>query len=83
MQRLVKIDGKVRTDATYPVGFQDVITLEKTGEQFRLLLDTKGRFVLHRITKEEGSYKLCRVKRATIGQKGVPAVVTHDGRTIR
>jgi len=29
MQRLVKVDGKVRTDTTYPSGFQDVISIEK------------------------------------------------------
>jgi ribosomal protein S4E len=33
MNRLVKIDGKVRTDKTYPVGFMDVIDIPKTGEQ--------------------------------------------------
>jgi len=52
-QRLIKIDGKVRTDTTYPAGFMDVITIEKTGEHFRLLYDVKGRFALHRITAEE------------------------------
>lgn len=31
-QRLVKVDGKVRTDETYPAGFQDVVTLDKSGE---------------------------------------------------
>jgi hypothetical protein len=31
----------------------DVITLEKTGEQFRLIYDVKGRFCVHRITAEE------------------------------
>lgn len=35
MQRLVKVDGKVRTDTTYPAGFMDVIELEKTNEHFR------------------------------------------------
>lgn len=35
MQRLVKVDGKVRTDTTYPAGFMDVIQLEKTNEHFR------------------------------------------------
>ena len=28
-------------------------------------------------------YKLCRVKRDQLGPKGVPFVVTHDGRTFR
>lgn len=83
MQRLVKVDGKVRTDHTFPAGFQDVITIEKTNETFRLLYDTKGRFVLHRITAEEGKYKLCKVKRQQLGAKAVPYLVTHDGRTIR
>ncbi|KAL1921768.1 40S ribosomal protein eS4 [Calcarisporiella thermophila] len=83
MQRLVKVDGKVRTDSTYPAGFMDVITIEKTGEHFRLIYDVKGRFTVHRITAEEASYKLCRVKRVQLGAKGIPYIVTHDGRTIR
>jgi len=37
MQRVVKVDGKVRTDQTYPAGFMDVITIERTAENFRLL----------------------------------------------
>ncbi|KAF6001560.1 hypothetical protein CCYA_CCYA13G3483 [Cyanidiococcus yangmingshanensis] len=83
MQRLVRVDGKVRTDRTFPAGFMDVIRIEKTNETFRLLYDTKGRFVLHRITPEEGKYKLCRIKRQQLGARGIPYIVTHDGRTIR
>ncbi|GFU36390.1 40S ribosomal protein S4, partial [Nephila pilipes] len=83
MQRLIKIDGKVRTDNTFPAGFMDVITIEKTGEFFRILYDVKGRFILHRITAEEAKYKLCRVKRVQVGPKGIPFLVTHDARTIR
>jgi len=83
MQRLVKVDGKVRTDSTYPAGFMDVISIEKTGEVFRLVYDTKGRFTIHRITAEEGQYKLAKVKRVQLGAKGIPYLVTHDARTIR
>ncbi|KDQ61365.1 hypothetical protein JAAARDRAFT_30789 [Jaapia argillacea MUCL 33604] len=83
MQRLIKVDGKVRTDPTFPAGFMDVVTIEKSGEHFRLLYDVKGRFTIHRITPEEASYKLLKVKKAAVGNKGVPYVVTHDGRTIR
>jgi len=82
-QRLIKIDGKVRTDMTYPAGFMDVITIEKTNEFFRLIYDVKGRFAVHRISKEEAKYKLCKVKKVLVGPKGVPMIVTHDGRTIR
>ncbi|GMG39255.1 unnamed protein product [Ambrosiozyma monospora] len=80
MERHVKVDGKVRTDSTYPTGFMDVISLDATNENFRLIYDIKGRFAVHRITAEEGSYKLAKVKKVQLGKKGVPYVVTHDVR---
>ncbi|KAL9640864.1 MAG: hypothetical protein Q9164_000022 [Protoblastenia rupestris] len=83
MQRLIKVDGKVRTDTTYPAGFMDVISIEKTGENFRLVYDTKGRFTVHRITTDEAEYKLAKVKRVQLGKGGIPFLVTHDARTIR
>jgi len=83
MERFVKIDGKVRTDVTYPTGFMDVVGIEKTDEYFRVLYDPKGRMTIHRISAEEASYKLCKVKSLKIGEKKIPHLVTHDGRTIR
>ncbi|GMI26353.1 hypothetical protein TeGR_g9264 [Tetraparma gracilis] len=83
MEKLVKVDGKVRTDNNYPAGFQDVVTMEKSGDRFRLLYDTKGRFVLHRVSEAEASYKLCRVVAVKTTANKVPVAVTHDGRTIR
>jgi len=83
MQRTIKVDGKVRTDNTYPAGFMDVLTIEKTAENFRLIYDVKGRYVIHRIAPEEAKYKLCKVRQLLVGPKNVPFLVTHDGRTIR
>jgi small subunit ribosomal protein S4e len=83
MQRLIKVDGKTRTDMFYPAGFMDVVQIEKTKENFRLLYNTKSKFVLHKIAKEEASYKLCRVKKVERGPKGIPYAITHDGRTLR
>mmetsp|Transcript_73756 Transcript_73756/g.171058 ORF Transcript_73756/g.171058 Transcript_73756/m.171058 type:complete len:262 (-) Transcript_73756:72-857(-) len=83
MQRLIKVDGKVRTDMKFPAGFMDVVQIEKTKEDYRLLPDTKGRFRLHKISKEEATYKLCRVRKVYKGTKGVPYATTHDSRTIR
>jgi len=97
MRRLVQVDNKVRTDKNYPLGLMDVLKLDKTNEQYRVLYDVKGRYTLHRITKEEGEYKLCKVvkqakaKKASIGRNpfvtgqaaSIPYIVTHDGRTIR
>ena len=83
MQRLIKVDGKTRTDDGYPAGFMDVIGIEKTDENFRLLYDTKGRFAVQRITNVEAKYKLLKVKKVYTGSKGIPYITTHDGRTIR
>merc|ERR1712106_792214 len=82
-QRLIKIDGKTRTDPKFPTGFMDVVQIDKTGENFRIIYDVKGRFTVHRITASEAAYKLCRVKAVSTGPKGVPYLHTSDGRTIR
>merc|ERR1712209_259956 len=55
----------------------------KTGENFRIIYDVKGRFTVHRITASEAAYKLCRVRAVSTGPKGVPYLHTSDGRTIR
>jgi small subunit ribosomal protein S4e len=49
----VAIDGKVRKVLKYPVGFMDVISLVKTGHNYRCLYDVKGRFALQKITPSE------------------------------
>ncbi|CAD7685222.1 unnamed protein product [Nyctereutes procyonoides] len=67
MQHFIKIDGNI----------------DKTGENFHLIYDTKGRFAVHRITPEEAKYKLHEVRKIVVGTKGIPHLVTHDARTIR
>jgi len=83
MNRSIKIDGKVRTDTGYPCGYMDVVSISETKEIFRLIYDVKGRFVLHKVKPSEEKFKLCRVVKRAIGNKGIPYIVTHDGRTIR
>jgi len=97
MRRLVAVDGKARTDMNFPTGLMDVITIARTNEQFRVLFDVKGRFVLHKISAEEAEFKLLKVKKIAKGKKAsvgrnplqtgqlaaIPYIVTHDGRTVR
>ena len=40
----IKIDNKVRRDPRFPLGIMDVVTIDKTGEFFRILYDVKGRY---------------------------------------
>lgn len=80
---LVKVDNRIRRSHKFPLGFQDVVSFDKTGEFFRILIDVKGRFQPHRVDEKEGSFKLLKVKRKSIGKNKIPFIVTHDGRTIR
>merc|ERR1711935_436388 len=80
---LIKIDGKVRRNHRFPLGNMDVVTIDKTNEHFRILLDIKGRFIPHRIEAKEAAFKLCKVVSKKIGKNKVPYIVTHDGRTVR
>jgi len=83
MRKMIKVDGKVRTDPRFPAGLMDVISIEKTGENFRLLYDVKGRFALTPLEKKDVGFKLCKVMAVRTGPKKVPLLITHDGRTIR
>jgi len=80
---LIKVDNKIRRDPRFPLGIMDVVSIEKTGENFRILFDTKGRYQAHKIDAKEASFKLCSVKRKAMGENKIPYIVTHDGRTIR
>ena len=79
----VKIDGRTRRDVKYPVGLMDVLTIDKTGDRFRMLYDIKGRFTLVRVKDKESQFKLAKVKQRNVGQNKIPYIVTHDSRTIR
>ncbi|CAJ0588276.1 unnamed protein product [Cylicocyclus nassatus] len=81
--KVIKVDGKIRTDHKFPAGFMDVITIERTNETFRLLYDVKGRYTVHRITAAEGQFKLCKVKALHVAKGNIPFITTTDGRTIR
>jgi small subunit ribosomal protein S4e len=82
-QGLIKVDGKIRRDPRFPLGSMDVLSIEKTNENFRILYDCKGRFLPHKIDDKEAEFKLCKVIRKQIGKNKVPHIVTNDGRTLR
>jgi small subunit ribosomal protein S4e len=83
MQKLIRVDGKVRTDMAFPAGFMDVIQIDKTNENFRLLWNTKGRFAVHKLKKDEAGFKLCKVTKTFMGDNKIPYAITHDARTLK
>lgn len=80
---LIKVDNKIRRDPRFPLGIMDVVSIERTGEHFRLLYDVKGRYQAHKIDEKEAQFKLCKVTKKAMGINKIPYIVTNDGRTIR
>lgn len=72
---LIKVDNKIRRDPKFPLGFQDVVTIERTGEFFRILYDVKGRYQCHRIDEKEATFKLCRIKKKAVGPNKVSITI--------
>ncbi|HTX61590.1 MAG TPA: 30S ribosomal protein S4e, partial [Methanobacterium sp.] len=76
----ILVDGRPRKDYKFPVGFMDVIEIPKSEKVYRILPDEKGRLILHPITPENKSFKLCRIEDKTT-LKGVKTQLNlHDGR---
>lgn len=76
----VFVDGKPVTDAQFPVGFMDVVTVPSAKKAYRILLDNKGRLVTQE-TDEKSSFKLCRIEKIMQTKRGVQLTM-HDGRNI-
>jgi len=80
--RTVLIDGRVITDYKFPVGLMDVVTIQKTKQSYRMLMDYKGRLTLMPIDENERGWKLGRVDRKTTVRGGKTQITLHDGRNI-
>jgi len=76
----ILVDGRIRKDYKFPVGFMDVLQLPKSGKTYRVLPDERGRLVLHPIEKENTEFKLCRIEDKTTIKDGKIQLNLHDGR---
>ena len=77
-----KVDGKVIRDKNYPVGFMDVLAIEKIKKYYRILPDSRYGLILHEIPEEESTFKLCRINQKTTIKGGHTQLNLHDGRNI-
>jgi small subunit ribosomal protein S4e len=80
--RGVTVDGRVVTDQKFPVGLMDVVTLIKTEESYRMLLDYKGRLQLVKVDDKEKGWKLARIDGKNTVPGGKVQLNLHDGRCI-
>jgi len=75
------VDGKARREDDFPVGLMDVISIPDLDKRFRILPSEKG-LILHSISKEEASFKLCRIENKTVVKNRQVQLNLHEGSSI-
>ncbi len=78
----VLVDGKVRKDPKFGLGLMSVLSIPKTDDYFRVILNQRGKFELIKIPKSESDKKICKI----VGKKNVRGgkvqLHLHDGRCL-
>ncbi len=80
--RQVKVDGRVIEDRRFPVGLFDLVSVEKSKKNYRIVLDSRGRLNAEEVDLKDKAVKLCKI----VGKKAVPSkkvqLETNDGRSM-
>jgi len=80
--RSVLVDGKPVSDLKKGVGLMDVVSLPKTGEAYRMVMDRRGKLQMVKVPEAKASWKLCRIENKTTVPGGKTQLNLHDGRNI-
>jgi len=78
----VFVDGKRRKDRKFSVGFMDVIKLPDAKENYRVLLNTRGKLSVQTIDDNEAQTKLCKIVGKTALKKAQMQLNLNDGKNI-
>ncbi len=70
LNKEILVDGRIRRELKFPIGFMDVLEIPDLKEVYRMLLNNKGFLVLMKIDKKEASLKPCRIMNKTILRGG-------------
>ncbi len=77
LQGKILVDGKIMRRDDFPVGLMDVVSMPDAGKYYRIMPSHKGLY-LAPVTKEETSFKLCRIEDKTTVKGGLQLNL-HDG----
>jgi small subunit ribosomal protein S4e len=75
----VKVDGRLTSKDSRPIGLMDVVEIPIIDKAFRVVPSKKG-LNLHLIEENEKTFKLCKIINKTTVQRGNLQLHTHDGR---
>lgn len=81
-ERNVEVDGRVKTNRKYPLGFMDVISFPKMKQYYRIIYEPKKGLRTVPISGDETAVKLCKIKNKVTIKNGLTQLNLHDGRNI-
>lgn len=81
-QKQILVDGIIRTEKKFSVGLMDSLTFINTGDNYRVLLNKKGKLYFKNITKEEAELKPCKVINKRILRGNKIQLNLFDGRNL-
>lgn len=76
------VNGRVVRDAKIPVGLMDVVSVPKTGKNYRAVLSDKGKIAFVEITEQDAKWVLARVEGKTRVPGGKLQLNLSGGRNI-
>ncbi len=78
----ILVDGKRRKDQKFIVGIMDTITIPKTDENFRVVVNTKGKLTLIKTDEKDAKHKICKIMKKTRIKGGKTQLNLSGGRNI-
>jgi small subunit ribosomal protein S4e len=76
----VLVNGKVRFDEKFPVGFLDVVSFPLLKENYRLLINKKSKLFMIKINDEEAKLKLSKVMNKQVLSADTVQLNCSDGK---
>lgn len=75
----VLINKKKVTEIKAPLGLMDVLELPELKTAYRMLLNSRGKLTLHKISEDEAALKPCKIKNKTSLKNGKQQINLDDG----
>lgn len=76
------VDGKVVEDYKRPIGLMDVLSIPKTRDYFRVMIDRRGKIRIVKINENDAKWKLVRIENKTTLKGNKNQINAHDGKNI-
>ncbi len=82
-QGAIKINEKEIKDPRYPIGLNDIVSIDKLDKNYKISIDNKAHFNFEEIDKKNKLLRICKVVRKYKIKKDIIMIGLHDGTNIK